>query len=169
MLEPRRLAAGEAGAVMDAAMGVGIDEDALVAADQAGDGAGHRAEAEVVHGAGFGAAEPGELLLELEVERRGAGERAGAERGSGAVFVGDRAGGGDRFRMEGEAEIVVGRDLKHLPPPHPRMGRAVVDREDAREDIGELVEVVAGGAAHPLHEDVAFLEKVGHFPLASYF
>ena len=149
-------------------MGVGVDEDILVPADEAGDGARHRAEAEIVDGAGFGPAELRELLLELEVERRGAGERPGAERRADAVLVGDGGGGGDRLRMHGEAEVVVGRHLDHVAPAELDVRGGIVEREDAVEDVVELVEIGAGRPAHAAHEDVTLLEQVGHQPLASH-
>ena len=145
-------------------MGIGIDEDVLVPPDQAGDGARHRAEAEIVDGAGFGAAEFRQLLLELEVERGGAGERAGAERRADAVLVGDRGGGGDRLGVHGEAEVIVGRHLDHLAPAKLNVRGRIVEREDAVEDVVELVEIGAGRAAHAIHEYVTLVEQVGHSP-----
>jgi hypothetical protein len=78
------LAAGHAAAVLDAAVGVLVQDRPVAGAEEGGDDAHVGVVAGAEDGGGVGAEERGQLPLELVVELEGAGEEADAA-GGGAI------------------------------------------------------------------------------------
>ncbi len=108
--EPLHGGAGELGAGEQRVVGVLVEDDEVVAVEQAADGADVGDVAGGEHQRGFPLVELGQLGLEGAVEVEGAVEEAGAG-DPGAVPTGGRLGGFDHLRVVREAQVVVGAEV----------------------------------------------------------
>ena len=138
--------AGELGAGEQRVVGVLVEDDVVVAVEQAADGAdvGHVAGGE--HQRGFPLVELGQLGLERAVEVEGAVEEPGAG-DPGAVPPGGRLGGFDHLGVVREAQVVVGAEVDVVVALDGEPGhRGALDRLVVRPVARFLGEPVVGQA-----------------------
>ncbi len=141
-------------------MCVSVDKDTLFPADHAGNGAGHRAQTQVKHQAGFGPAELCQISFKLQVHGSVAGQWTGTERRS---YTTDRTNVCSRFYdfgMGGQAEIIVGCNLQVLGSLNLNVGEAVGNRKLTEENV--WIEMIAGNFLNAVPKFIALVKNVWH-------
>ena len=155
MAKPDDGGAAESAAVVDAGVAIRVDQDVVVGADQAGNGAEVGEVAGREYHYELAAEKLGEPCFQFGVA--GVGAVGDARAGGAGAALPDRAGGrSDAFGVECQAEVIVGAREQYIAAVDDRLGRRqdLVDPNAERVLAGADDLAVLVGDAGKLVEDI---------------